>query len=639
MKIIHLDFETRAEIDISKSGAWMYSIHPGTTILCMAYAINGEPVKLITTFEKCPFDIADNIFTAHNASFEFYVWHNILVRQFNWPEVPLRQWRCTATMAASHALPRSLEDVSTALELDIQKDMEGKRTMLKLSKPRRPSKTNPSVWHEKQKDYNILYEYCKQDVEVERLIYKTLRPLNNKEQEIWFLDQEINMRGVQIDVHGVEDALFMIEKYKNECENEVTILTDNYLHNVNQRNRTMDWVRSQGVDMPNMTQSTVILTLTNCKLPGNVRRLLEIRQQLSKTSTAKYQALNIATDMNGRLRDLLLYHAASTGRWGGRMFQPQNLPRGSVKNVDECIEILSTRDIHTLKKRYSDVMGAISSCIRGMIVAKEGHDLIVADYSSIESRIVLWLANDEAGLEKYRNKVDLYVDMAMRIYRKNDISEKERHLGKTTILGCSYGMGHKRFKETCKSQGLEITEETAELAVWAYRQMYKLVPQMWYNQEKAAIKAVKSRKLISCGRVKWGVVGEFLYCRLPSGRCLAYHKPEVVEVKKFNEAKEQLTYLGTNSITSKYERQGTWGGKLVENITQAVARDVLAEAMIRCEKAGYKIVLSVHDELVAEVPVGFGSVEEFINLMTDLPLWAAGCPIEAEGWRGKRYKK
>jgi DNA polymerase len=401
----------------------------------------------------------------------------------------------------------------------------------------------------------------------------------------------------------------------------------------------MDWIKSQGVDMPNMTQSTVSHTLTNCKLPDNVRRLLEIRQQLSKTSTAKYQALNIATDINGRLRDLLLYHAASTGRWGGRMFQPQNLPRGNVKNVDECIEILSTRDIHTLKRRYSDVMGAISSCLRGMIIAKKGHNLIVADYSSIESRIVLWLANDEAALKKYRNKVDLYVDMAMHIYKKNDISENERHLGKTTILGCSYGMGHKRFKETCKSQGLEISDETAELAVWAYRQTYKLVRQMWYNQEKAAIKATKSKKLISCGIVKWGVVGEFLYCRLPSGRCLAYHKPEVVEVKKFNEAKEQLTYLGTNSITSKYERQGTWGGKLVENITQAVARDVLAEAMIRCEKAGYKIVLSVHDELVAEVPVGFGSSEGFIDLMTVLPSWAEGCPIEAEGWRGMRYRK
>ena len=537
MSIIYLDFETRAEIDIKKSGAWMYSIHPGTTILCMAYAINDGPVKLMTTFEKCPFDIADNIFTAHNASFEFYVWHNILVRQFNWPEVPLRQWRCTATMAASHALPRSLEDVSTALELDIQKDMEGKRTMLKLSKPRRPSKTNPSTWHEKQEDYNILYEYCKQDVEVERLIYKTLRPLNKKEQEIWFLDQKINMRGVQIDVHGAEDALFMIEKYKNECEKEVTILTDSYLHNVNQINRTKDWIKSQGVDMPNMTKSTVSHIIANCKLPDNVRRLLEIRQQLSKTSTKKYQALNIATDINGRLRDLLLYHAASTGRWGGRMFQPQNLPRGNVQNIEECIRALGTHDIHKFKNLYPDVMGAISSCIRGMIVAKEGHDLIVADYSSIESRIVLWLANDEAGLEKYRNKVDLYVDMAMRIYKKNNISEKERHLGKTTILGCAYGMGHKKFRETCKNQGLEITEETAQLAIWAYRQTYKLVRQMWFNQEKAAIKAVRSKKLISCSKVYWGVVGDFLYCKLPSKRCLAYYRPEVVEVEKFNEAR------------------------------------------------------------------------------------------------------
>ncbi len=637
--IIHMDFETRSDIDIKKSGAWAYSCSPGTTILCMAYANNNDPVQLVTNFENCPFEVEGNLFIAHNAGFEFYIWHNILIKQYKWPKIPLMQWRCTAAMAAAHALPRSLEGVSAALELDVQKDAVGKRIMLKLSKPRKPTKNNPSTRHENPEDYEILFEYCKQDVEVERLIYKTIRPLNKSEQELWYMDQEINMRGVQIDVARVEDALYMIKKFTDECNIEVSVLTDSFIHSVNQRERALKWIQNNGVSMPDLKKATVDQTLTHCQLPDNVRRLLEIRQQLSKTSTAKFQALENATDRNGRLKDLLLYHAASTGRWGGRLFQPQNLPRGNVEDIDSCIDILSSRDINAFKESYPDVMGAISSCIRGMIVANEGNDLIVADYASIEARVVLWLANDEAGLRRYREGVDLYVDMAKRIYRKEDINKQKRNLGKTAILGCSYGMGHVKFRETCMNQGLDITEETAQEAVSVYRQTYSKVKNMWYGQEEAAIEAVKSKKLIPCGRVRWGVVGDFLYCRLPSGRCLAYHKPQVIEAERFNEIREQLTHMGTNSYTRKYEHQSTWGGKLVENITQAVARDLLAEAMIRCEKAGYQIVLSVHDELVAEVPVDFGSLEEFISLMTTIPSWAEGCPIDAEGWRGKRYRK
>ncbi len=511
--------------------------------------------------------------------------------------------------------------------------------MMKLSRPRKPTKNNPSIWHEKPEDYEILYEYCKQDVEVERLVYKSLRPLNKSEQEVWFLDQQINMRGIQIDLASVDNALHMIEEYTSLCNDRVNKITDGTLCKVTQRSKTLKWLCQNGVLMDDLTKNSVSNVLENDELSDDTREVLEIRQQLSKTSTAKFQALKNATDKNGRLRDLLLYHAASTGRWGGRLFQPQNLPRGNVEDIDACIDILSSRDIHKFKKTYPDVMDALSSCIRGMIIAKDGCDLIVADYASIEARVVLWLANDEDGLMRYRNGIDLYVDMAKRIYRKNDIDKQDRHLGKTTILGCNYGMGHKKFRETCINQGLDITEKTAQKAVSVYRQTYCKVQNMWYRQEEAAIEAVKSKKLILCGRVKWGVVGNFLYCRLPSGRCLAYQKPQVIEAERFNKVREQLTYMGTNSITRKYERQSTWGGKLVENITQAVARDLLAEAMIRCEKAGYGIVLSVHDELVAEVPVDFGSLEEFINLMTTLPSWAADCPVEAEGWRGKRYRK
>lgn len=644
---IHLDFETYSTVDIKKAGSYLYSIDPSTEILCVAYAIDGQPVKLLkpddlhnipyfinTQLFESDFEPLPQLFIAHNANFEFNIYHNILVKKYRWPEKPLRQWRCTAAIAAANALPRSLEKCSKALNLPIKKNMAGKRVMLKLSKPRTPTKNNPSIRHNKKEDYDILYNYCQDDVEVERHIYEKLRPLNATEQKVYFLDQDINSRGVQIDIDAVNKSLEIISTVKSDTCNAM----NKFGFSPSQIDKALQWLKNKGVDLPDLKKDTVTKALKS-SIPDEARTLLMLRQQVSKTSTAKFQSFRNSVDEKGRMRDMFRYHGASTGRWSGQRVQLHNLPRGSIADIDQCISELKTQTYQQFKEKYHDVMDALSSCLRGMIVAKEGHRLFVADYASIEARVALWFVDDRLGIRQYENKEDLYISMAQSIYHKEEISTQERHLGKAAILGCSYGLGYKKFRETCMNQGLEIDEVTAKRAVTAYRKKYSKIVRMWYRLESAAIEAVRTGKTISIGKACYGFYQGFLYCKLPAGRCLAYYQPETKLENVFGQKKRVLTYMGTNTFTKGFERLKTWGGTLFENIIQAIARDIMAAAMLRLDGKGYKIIMTVHDEIVAEVPDDFGSLDDFINMMVELPEWAKGCPVEAEGFMCERYKK
>lgn len=652
--MIHLDFESRSEADIFKSGAWVYSIHPSTEILCYCFAHNDGEVFLATQKEigKYPppsikkYIDSGEIFIAHNSFFEYCIWHNILVKRFGWPSIPLNQWSCTASKASAHALPRTLVKAAKALDLTHLKNEEGKRVMLKLSKPRRITKLNQDKWCNDPLEFKKLYEYCKDDVKAERDLDLALPELNRIERKVWLMDQRINLRGVEIDIEAVKAALYLIGEYENECVEKLKKITNGYLDKVSRRQRTLNWISSKGVVLEDFTKATVDRTLRT-RIPDNVAKVLSIRQELGQTSTAKYRSLINATSRSNafnvgfRLRDTLIYcGAGTTGRWSGKLVQLHNLPRGTIKDIYTCISIIKQRDLDMLKFLYPSVMGAISSCIRGMIVSKPGHDLLVADYASIETRVLFWYAQEEVGLRKYRNKEDLYIDMAKDIYEKNDIDIDERWLGKKALLGCGYGMGAKKFYTTCQSEGVNVSETLAQTAVDTYRLRYKSVVDLWARQEAAALKAVRSNEKVKCRGITWARHGHFLYCRLPSGRCLAYHRPKIEDVKTpWGETRKAITFMGVDSQTKAYRRQSTYGGKLVENITQATARDIMAWAMLKCEEKGYRLVLSVHDEVVAEIPEDFGSIKEYIEILTAPHPWSTGCPIEAEGWRGKRYKK
>lgn len=648
--MIHIDFETRSECSIWDAGAWVYSQHPSTEILCLAYAKDDGPVQLMA-HDEIPLPIykdlwvnlikSGELFCAHNALFEESIWQNILVEKYGWPRIPIRQWRCTMAKALARSLPRSLKDVGKALNAPILKSDEGYRTMIKMCKPK-----PDGSWHENPEDFQKLYDYCRQDVEAERCIDQMIPNLTPDEQNIWFLDQLINTRGIYVDTEAIKKSLEFIEIHTKNLNEYVENISDGALDGVSRRMAVMEWCKSQGVNIKGYTKAIVKDTLDQ-DIPDTVRAILNTKLSLGKTSVSKYRTLAESTSGDGRIRDLFIYHGASTGRWAGKLVQIQNLPKGNVKDTDTAIEILKQSNLEEFECFYPDVMGTLSACIRGMIIAAPGHQLMVADYAAIEARVVMWLAGEKYGLKQFRDfdagvGEEPYIVMAQNIYNRSDIPKKgiERQLGKTAILGCGFGMGDTKFLSTCHAWGIKIDESLAKKSVETYRSIYPSVRNAWYAQENAAIKATQTGESINCGYVRWSIHDSDLLCRLPSGRDLVYNAATLDYVDTpWGERKLALHFMGVDGLTKRWKREHTYGGKLVENITQAVARDIMAAAMFRAEKKGYRIAFSVHDEIVSEVPENTGSISEFEQILCTLPLWATDCPITAKGFITTRYRK
>lgn len=649
MSVLTIDFETFSECDLIKCGSWVYSRDPSTEILCLAYKFENTETFLWTPKDEPPKDLFEFIegggsLEAHNAQFEHHIWNNCGVKKYGFPKLYLSQIECSASKAAALALPRSLGDVGAALKLGVQKDMEGRRLMLKLSKPRKPTKHNPSTRHNKPEEMERLYQYCIRDVETEFEVSNRLRDLTPKEMKIWQLDQKINNRGIYCDVKAVKVAIDFLDKYKKEAVGHLKRMTDGEVTSPLQRDKLLNWLNERGAEMKDLTKASVEEALNRVTC-AKLYEMLKLRQSMSKTSTAKFKKMLMMADYDDhRIRGTMMYHGAATGRWSGKGVQVQNLPRGTIKDVDACFAQLYKADYELFADKYPHVSDAISSLIRSMLCAPEGKDLLCADFSAIEARGLLWLCDDQAGLNKFRNGEDLYIDMAADIYSKkvSEVSKEERQLGKVAILGLGYGMGKAKFFDTCAAWGVVgVDKKLADKAVFKYRTKYNKVKNFWYEVEDAAKQALITRQKTTCadGKIKYKYQNGFLLCRLPSGRDIAYYAPKIIVAESPIGMTEQLTYMGTNSFTNKWERISTYGGKLVENITQGLCRDIMAEAMLRVEHSGYKIIMSVHDELVCEVDEAFGSLETFEKLMSKVPDWAAGFPIEAEGWRGKRYKK
>lgn len=671
---VHLDFETRSKISVVDVGPWRYSLDPSTTVLCLCYRVEYPDGKTIAaTITKDMFNewfddhvmyciypeivniekiiqLAKNTevrFEAHNSMFEYCMWNNILVKSFGFPSLTdFDRWECTASKAASHALPRSLGKCAIALHLSEEKDETGKRIMMKLSRPKKPTKKDKTLWYNDPADFNVLYDYCEQDVVVESAIDKALPHLNATEREVWKLDQRINARGIRIDTEALDIAIDFAQRFKDELNNELTDLTSGKVCKASEVKKLTEYIRDfvDESELPNMNAANVKEYLKNCTDP-KIRRILEIRQQAGKSSTSKLETIKSCMCPDEKVRDILVYHGASTGRWAGAGIQVQNFPRGSKEyDADNVLETLKVGNYDYFKMMYPNVVDAISAALRGFLIANEGDDLIAADFSAIEARVLFWLAQCKVGLNAFIQGEDIYCLMASEIYKRK-ITKKdkdERQLGKTCVLGCGYQMGASRFKEHVKTlTGMEISAAMATLTVNTYRTTYPEVVSFWYSQERAAIQAVRNPgRMITEGFIKWKVQGKFLYCRLPSGRCIAYCDPMVKPVEtKWGDIKEQLTFMAVNSLNKNWERQHTYGGMIAENIVQGTARDLMAYGMLNLEKKGYRCAMTVHDEVVANVKKDTGSVEEFETILATTPEWAKGCPVKAEGWRGERYRK
>jgi DNA polymerase len=642
MRKVHIDFESRSTVDIWQSGVWVYSTHRTTEILCLAYAVDDGPVKVISYEDLFTYPMSDpfaelrelandkdTLFYAHNALFEQCIWQHKLSLKYGLPRLPINRWRCTMAKALSVGLPKSLAEAGAALGTKHQKDLRGRTVMLRLAKPRADGKFDESPALIKE-----LEAYCVRDVETERDIDNTLPELSAHEQVVWFEDQLINMRGVAVDTVALDKALAILGKETVRLKGRVKTLSNGLLDGTSRRQATLDYLRREHkVILPDFTKATVEKAIANGNIPAAALEVLQIRQQLGLSSTAKYEALKDAICLDGRLRDTFMYYTAGTGRWGGKLVQLQNLPKG---NFDSALgaEMLREYDYETLLFMYPNIMGLLSSSVRGMFVSSPGHDLIVADYSAIEARVLMWFCGEAEAVKMFANGADIYVDMAKRISKT-----APRQLGKQAILACGYGMGHAKFLATCATYGISVTPELAQTAVYAYRNTYPKVVAMWGVQERAAIQAVTEGRKVIAGKVSWEVRGNFLWCTLPSGRKLAYHKPEIRARDTSVGDRTGLSYMAADSITKKYVRKDTYGGKIIENIIQATARDILADALLNSEKAGYPPVMHVHDEIVVEVPEGDGDVQEFTKIICAVPTWAKGCPINADAWRGKRYHK
>ena len=671
MSFITIDAETRSTCDLKKHGGFVYAADPTTDVLCWGVKEQGLLPRIWKRGDdpQWLFDLiaqAETI-TAHNMQFDAAIWKYVCEERYGWPSLPEDKLRCSAAQASMCALPRSLENAGAALGLLEQKDKTGYRIVMKLCRPRKPKKDEPEgvYWNEDEADLELLYKYCLQDVVAEEALSLALPMLPQKEQRIFALDRMINSRGIQADIPSARKMIEMVAEHEGKLLKRLGVLTFGAVKSVKQVENMRSHLRGLGCDLPDLTAKTVMAALKE-EWSDEVREILEIRRSLGRSSSAKYQAIIDRASYDGRVRGSLLYHGAGTGRWAGSGIQPQNFP-SRIKVSDDpevMLNVVVAGGLELHNALYDDdPMSTAGAVVRSVLVAKEGYELIVSDFSAIEGRGLAWLAGEETELSNYRADLDVYITNAAAILHKRyeDVTKEERNkIGKTSVLSCGYGGSVGAVR---KFGGEDLTDdEIKEQIVMPWRAAHPKTTAFWYGLEKACMDAVKEPgKIFTERSISFRVQDKFLKARLPSGRLLYYYEPDTYEETWCNTAdgqylrksdpkllklvvireqiKESVTYMTVDGMTKKWLRTNTFGGKLAENVTSAICRDLMAEAMLRLEAAGYPVVLSVHDEIVCEVPEGFGSVEEFERIMCEVPRWAEGFPIKAAGWRERRYRK
>lgn len=655
---LHLDFETRSKLDIMKVGAWKYAMHPSTEITCMAWAFEGEDPKVFTAdaivdggFGTAWLGNKNIQIHAFSAHFEYAIFNYILHKRYDWPAMwDPRQWSCTQARALMCGLPATLEKVGAAIGVKMRKDLTGRAAMLKLCKPKGFDALGDPIWNEDPELYKLLYHYCAQDVRSEMALDAALPDLLPQERRVWEMDLIMNRRGVKVDVQTSRHAEEIADQLKRRLNAKLFKMTDGYVTGATKLAAMKTYLAARGYERESLDKEEVFKMLSDPTVSDHIKEVLKIRVQVGKSSTAKYtKTIEAASDIDERVRGAQQYHAATTGRWGGRLIQPHNYPQGfNLEQQTKALKFIAEGEPFFSYEYGDQSMKTLSYALRGTIIADKGKVLDVADFNAIEARVLFWLAGDQHALGMYARGESPYIDMAQSIFKNLNIT-KESHpfeykIGKFSILGSGYQMAGPRFRGTCASYGVDITEDFAAGAIKAYRTKYQSVVRLWHTVGKAAANAIRTPGSVqmSCGgRVAWVMdpKREYLCCRLPSGRYLRYYRPSLkTKMTEYGE-REEIRFWGVDSKTKQFVEQGTYGGKLVENITQATARDIMSNGMLNCENAGYPIVLTVHDEIVDERDSAWGSLEEFIKLMCDTPEWAADCPIVAEGWTGVRYRK
>ena len=690
MTELFLDFETRSAADLKEVGLDNYARDPSTNVWCMGWTLGDDEIYLagpnsegstfggrFMCFALYHVEKGGTVVT-HNAAFELAIWNNVMVPRYGWPELKPEQCVCTMAMAYAMGLPGSLERAAPAAGIKQQKDAAGHRLMLQMCRPKAVYNPSPDLgqttanfeWHDEPDKLARLYEYCKQDVEVERELYKRLVPLSEKERRVWLLDYKINRRGIMVDLPAVKAASEMVLHEQDRLNNEIREATGNIVGFTTEVARITKWVRDQGVAVEGLAKADVLDALDG-QLPEVVRTVLNIRREAGRSSTAKLNKILSAAGPDGRVRGTKQYHGAGTGRWAGRTIQPDNFPRPTLtpEEVEAAIKLIRSGEYDKLDLLYGAPMGAAADCLRGMIVAPEGCDLLAGDFANVEGRVLPWLAGEQWKLQVFRDQdaktgPEIYLIAAAKIYHTTPAAytkkSPERQTGKTAELAFGYqgGVGAFRTMEKSLHLDLGLTDDEVNNVKNEWRAAHPMIAGYWPECEAAAINAVLNPGVVfkagAPGRqVRYKKVGSFLWCGLPSNRAICYPYPKILPVETpWGDTKDALTYMKVldknkankekiipdEAAQGDWQRVSTYGGKLVENNTQAVARDLLAEALLRLDAAGFDIPMHVHDEAVAEVALD-NEAATFAQLMAETPSWAAGLPIAVETWRGKRYRK
>ena len=652
MRVLHLDIETYSSAPLPKCGVYRYCDSPDFEILLLSYAFDDESV--VTVDLACGEEIPESFLAAltdsqvikiaHNATYERvcfsrYLQRSGLLAAGEWPDPA--QWRCTMVMAWYLTLPGRLADVAVALNVTEKKMEEGKDLIRYFSVPCKPTKTNggrtrnlPQHAPEKWAMYK---KYNAQDVETERAVYKVLlsHPLPEPEWKLYALDQRINDRGVRVDKLLVKQAMAVDLAFSQQAFQRAQALTG--LENPGSVSQLKAWLAD--MDMPMESLSKRIVQEKAAEADGIVKELLELRLELSKTSIKKYEAMARTVCRDGRVHGTLQFGGASrTFRWAGRLVQLQNVPQNHLPDLKLARDIVKRGDEEQLELLFDSVPNTLSELIRTAFVPRDECRFIVADFSAIEARVLAWLAGEEWVLDEFRGKGKIYEATASRMFHiqqetivKGHPNYEYRQKGKQAVLSCGYGGG----VGALKAMGAKMPEEEMQPLVDSWRAANPHIVQFWYALGNAASEVIEKHNSVRVGKVKVYWRDNRLLIRLPSGRDLCYLSPRFV-VNRFGS--RGIGYLAA-SANGKMELQETFGGKIAENCTQSIARDLLAHAMQNLEAAGYPIVFHVHDEAVMEAPIGQGSVEEACRIMAIPPKWAQDLPLRADGEEMEFYRK
>lgn len=648
MKKLSCDIETFSDVDLIRCGVYKYADSPNFEMLLFAYAVDDGDVHIIDIAggEELPEKIiqaikSDTVVkTAYNAQFE----RVCLSRYLKLPDgeyLNPQSWYCTAVQAAELALPLSLADVGSVLGLERQKMTEGKELIKYFCVPCKPTKSNGNCTRNRPchdiNKWETFKKYCMRDVDVERQIADKLKmyPISDEEHRLYVLDQIINDRGVLVDSELAEQAVKLNSIQMAVAVEQAYMITG--LENPNSVTQLKQWLKEKGVEIESLSKKSV-KSLAD-ETDGDVSEMLKLRLLMAKTSVKKYEAVIRSVCSDNRVHGMMRFCGANrTGRWSGNILQPQNLPQNHLPDLTLARDIVKDGDFEMLDMMFGNVPNVLSELIRTVLIPKPNHRFIVADFSAIEARVLAWIAGEQWRIDTFKNGGDIYCASASKMFKvpveKHGVNGELRQKGKISELACGYG-GSVGALKNMGAVEMGVQENELQGLINDWRNANPHIVRFWYEVGNAAMKAIKEKTTVPLGKLVFAYERGILFIRLPSGRRLSYIKPRI-GTNRFGG--DSITYMGINSA-KKWDRLETFGGKLTENIVQGTARDLLANALINAANAGYDTVFHVHDEIICEVPNGYGSVDELCKLMCIKPEWADGLPLNADGFECEYYKK